>query len=197
MADNETPENDAPKADAPTGDTPQADPVAPPPPPQAEGTNPDNAPQIANLVQYVKDLSVENPNSPAVFQWKGQPRIDVNFNIAVEQAGEGLREVILKVEAQASTEEGVQFIVDLTYAGLYGFRNIDEAQLHPFFYVEAPTMLFPFARQVVAEAVGNAGFPPLMLEPIDFRGTYLREMANQQVPAATNGASGLEPKADA
>lgn len=191
MADNETPENDAPQAD-----TPQADPVAPPPPQGAEGVNPDNAPAMANLAQYVKDLSVENPNAPTVFQWKGQPRIDVNFNIAVEPAGEGVREVILKIEAKASTEEGVQFIVDLTYAGLYGFRNIDEAQLHPFFYVEAPTMLFPFARQVVAEAVGNAGFAPLMLEPIDFRGTYLQQMQAQQAPAASNGAPET-PKADA
>jgi preprotein translocase subunit SecB len=161
----------------------------PPPPPQPEGDNPENAPQMANLAQYVKDLSLENPSSPTVYQWKNQPRIDVNFNIAVEPAGDGVREVILKIEAKAASEEGTHFIVDLTYAGLYGFRNISEEQLHPFFYVEAPTMLFPFARQIVAEAVGNAGFPPLMLEPIDFRATYLQQMQAKQAPTATNGGS--------
>lgn len=172
-----------------------ADQDTPPPPPPPGGDNPENAPQVATLAQYVKDLSVENPSSPKVYQWKTQPAIDVNFNIAVNPVSDDVREVVLKIEANAKSDEGPHFIVDLTYAGLYGFRNIGEDQLHPFFYVEAPTMLFPFARKVIADAVADAGFPPLLMDMIDFRRAYVEQMQAQQAPDATNGGPDTAPEA--
>jgi preprotein translocase subunit SecB len=135
----------------------------------------DTAPQAGLLSQYVKDLSFENPNAPAVYQWSGQPQIDIQFNIASGQVGEDAYEVILKVEAKAVAADKVAFQVELSYAGLFALRNIPEDQLQPFLLAEAPRILFPFARRVLADAVRDGGFPPLLLEPIDFGQLYIAQ----------------------
>ena len=128
--------------------------------------------QVSILAQYIKDLSVENPSSPQVFQWQVQPQVDVQFNINVDKIADDVHEVTLKIEVSARSENGVHFVVDLSYAGLFGIRNAPEEALPPFLLIEAPRLIFPFARQIVAEAVSNAGFPPLLLDPIDFPGLY-------------------------
>jgi preprotein translocase subunit SecB len=135
----------------------------------------DTAPQAGLLSQYVKDLSFENPNAPAVYQWQGQPQIDIQFNIASGQVGEDAYEVILKVEVKAVAADKIAFQVELSYAGLFALRNIPEDQLQPFLLAEAPRILFPFARRVLADAVRDGGFPPLLLEPIDFGQLYLAQ----------------------
>jgi preprotein translocase subunit SecB len=149
------------------------------------------APQVAALAQYVKDLSVENPSSPQVFQWNEQPQLDVQFNIAVNKIADEVHEVVLKIDASARSASGVQFVLDLSYAGIFGLRNIPEEALPPFLLVEAPRLLFPFARQVVASATQDAGFPPLMLDPIDFAGIYM-----SQVEAAQAQADGEQPQGE-
>lgn len=140
----------------------------------------DNMPQIGLISQYVKDMSFENPSSPAVYQWEGQPQIDVQFNIGANQVGEEVHEVLLKIDVKAQSTQGVAFQVELSYAGLFGLRNIALEQAQPFLYAEAPALLFPFARRVLADAVRDGGFPPLLLEPIDFGALYM-----QQAQAAT------------
>ena len=139
--------------------------------------------QVTIVAQYIKDLSVENPSTPQVFQWQVQPHLDLQFNINVETASEDLHEVILKMEVTARSENGVHFVVDLSYAGLFAIRNAPEEALQPFLLIEAPRMLFPFVRQIIAEAVMNAGFPPLLLDPIDFSQAYMQQVqaAQQQV----------------
>ncbi len=127
----------------------------------------DAGPQIALISQYVKDLSFENPNAPAVYQWPDQPQIDVQFNIGTAQVGEEVHEVMLKIDVKAEAEGQTAFIVDLTYAGLFGLRNIPEEHVQPFLLGEAPRLLFPFARRVLADCVRDGGFAPLLLEPID------------------------------
>ncbi len=146
--------------------------------PAANGA--DTAPAAGIISQYVKDLSVENPNSPDSFQWQDAPQIDVQFNIAARQINEEISEIELKIAINSKCEAGTQFIVDLAYCGLVGMRNVDEASKHAFTYAEAPRILFPFARRVIADAVRDAGFPPLMLEPIDFNGLYMQQLAAQQ-----------------
>ncbi|MBB5685172.1 protein-export chaperone SecB [Sphingobium boeckii] len=140
----------------------------------------DTAPQAGMISQYVKDLSFENPNAPAVYQWQGQPRIDVQFNIGSQQAGEDVYEVMLKIDVRADSADKVAFQVELAYAGLFGLRNIPEDQLQPFLLAEAPRILFPFARRVLADAVRDGGFPPLLLEPIDFGALYMSQLQGQQ-----------------
>src|SRR4029079_15958206 len=93
-------------------------------------------------------------------QWQEQPRVDVQFNINVEKASDELHEVIIKLEVSARSDSGVQFLVGLRCAGLFGLRNFPEEAMGPFLLVEAPRLLFPFARQIVAEATQNTRFPP-------------------------------------
>ena len=140
----------------------------------------------------MKDLSVENPSAPQVFQWQTQPTLDVQFNINVDKAADDVHEVTLKIEVSARSENGVHFVVDLSYAGLFGLRNIPEDALPPFLLIEAPRHIFPFARQIVAEAVTNSGFPPLLLDPIDFAAAYMAQAqaAQEQVPGAEGGEDG-------
>lgn len=161
----------------------------PPEVPAGNGELPqgDDQPQVAALAQYIKDLSVENPSSPQVFQWQDQPQLDVQFNINVNRASEDVHEVVLKIDASARSASGVHFVVDLSYAGLFAIRNVPEESLPPFLLVEAPRLLFPFARQVIASAVQDAGFPPLMLDPINFEAVYM-----SQAQAAAGTAVGSE-----
>src|ERR1700754_1000397 len=143
--------------------------------PQANGE--DTAPQVGVLSQYVKDFSFENPNSPAIYQAQTPPAIDVQFNIGSGKVADDVYEVVLKIEVRAQADSQVAFLVDLSYAGLFGLRNIPAEQLDPFLLGEAPRILFPFARRVLADAVRDGGFPiPLLLEPIDFGGLYMQRM---------------------
>jgi preprotein translocase subunit SecB len=152
--------------------------------------NGENEAQVSVLAQYVKDLSVENPSAPQVFQWQVQPTLDVQFNINVEKAADDVHEVTLKIEVAARSDNGVHFVVDLSYACLFGLRNVPEEALPPFLLIEAPRLLFPFARQIVAEAVTNLGFPPLLLDPIDFAAAYLAQAQAAQEQAAVGEGGG-------
>lgn len=140
-----------------------------------QGNGADTMPTIGLITQYVKDLSFENPNAPAVYQWSEQPNIDVQFNIAAQTLGDDLHEVALKIEVKATTAQGTAFAVDLDYGALFGMRNVPEEQMQPFLLAEAPRLVFPFARRVLADAVRDGGFPPLLLEPIDFGSLYMQQ----------------------
>nr|WP_243445357.1 protein-export chaperone SecB [Sphingosinicella ginsenosidimutans] len=135
----------------------------------------DTPPQIGIIAQYVKDLSFENPNAPAVYQWQSQPQMDVQFNIGAQMVGEDVHEVALKIDIKATATEGTAFQAELLYAGLFALKNLPADQLQPFLLAEAPRLLFPFARRVIADASIDAGFPPLMLDPIDFAGLYMQQ----------------------
>ena len=147
----------------------------------------DTTPAIGIITQYVKDLSVENPSAPDVFQWPEPPQIDVQFNIAAEPMGNDMHEVMLKLTLTASSQRGTVYMVDLAYCGLVGMRNVPEDQAHAFLYAEAPRLLFPFARRVVADAVRDAGFPPLMVDPVDFGGIYAQQLAARRAEEAAGG----------
>ena len=147
-------------------------------------------PQLNVLAQYTKDLSFENPNAPAIYQVQGAaPQIDIQFNIGTGQVGEDVHEVVLRVEVRAEIEGQVAFLVDLAYAGLFGLRNIPAEHLQPFLLAEAPRLLFPFARRVLADAVRDGGFQPLLLEPIDFGAIYLQQAEAQGVTTAETGTA--------
>ncbi|UZK66270.1 protein-export chaperone SecB [Sphingomonas sp. M1-B02] len=137
----------------------------------------DTGPAVGVLSQYVKDLSFENPNAPAIYQQQAAPAIDVQFNIGSGQVGEDVYEVVLKIEIKAQAEEQTAFLVDLSYAGLFALRNVPAEQMEAFLLGEAPRILFPFARRVISDTVRDGGFPPLMLEPIDFTGIYVQQRA--------------------
>jgi len=144
------------------------------------GNGADNQPVAGLLSQYVKDLSVENPKAPESFQWTEQPEVDVQFNIGARQISEEVHEIELKIAASAKTSQGPVYIVEVSYCGLIGLRNMPDEQAHAFLYAEGPRILFPFARRVIADATRDSGFAPLLLDPIDFQGLYIQQLQQRQ-----------------
>ena len=147
--------------------------------PQPNGE--DTSPAVGLISQYVKDLSFENPRAPSVYQDQQGPEINVQFDIAANQVAEDAHEVTLKIEVRAETQGRVTFLVELSYAGLFGVRNVPMDALQPFLLGEAPRLLFPFARRVIADTIRDGGFPPLLLEPIDFNALFLQQAQAQGV----------------
>jgi preprotein translocase subunit SecB len=156
--------------------------------PAAGGNGADNQPVAGLLSQYVRDLSVENPKAPESFQWTEQPQVDVQFNIGARKINDEISEIELKISATNKTSQGTAYIVELAYCGLVGMRNMSEEQKHAFAYAEAPRILFPFARRVIGDAVRDAGFAPLLLDPIDFNGLYVQQLQTQQQEQAPGEA---------
>lgn len=149
----------------------------------------DLTPQAGILAQYVKDLSFENPNAPSSLQMQGQPKIEVNVNVNARAGGQDMYEVELSIEAAArSPEDRVAFQVSLVYAGLFRLAGAPQEALEPFLIVEAPRILFPFARRVISDCVRDGGFPPLMLDPIDFGSMYLQQLEARQAGAGAPAA---------
>ena len=155
--------------------------------PATGGNGADTQPIAGILQQYVKDLSVENPKAPESFQWTEQPQMDVQFNISARKINEEVSEIELKISVNSKTAQGTVYIVELAYCGLVGMRNMPDEHKHAFTYAEAPRILFPFARRIIGDAVRDAGFPPLMLDPIDFNGIYLQQLAGRQPDAGEMG----------
>jgi preprotein translocase subunit SecB len=162
--------------------------------PAAGANGADNLPAVGIIMQYVKDLSVENPNAPACYQWAGQPQLDVQFNIGADAVNEETHEVTLKITANAKTDQGQLYLVELSYCGLIGIRNLPEDHAHAFLFAEAPRLLFPFARRVIGDATRDAGFAPLMLDPIDFGSLYQQQLAAR---AAEQGEAPAAPAGEA
>ena len=165
--------------------------------PKAGANGADNQPAAGIITPYVKALSVENPNAPDVYQWTDQPQVDVQFNIGAQPKGEQVTEVELKINITATAEKGTAYLVELAYCGLVGLRNIAEEQAHAFLFAEAPRILFPFARRVIADAVRDAGFPPLMVDPIDFNGLYAQQLSARRAQEAAAGGDAPAPTGDA
>jgi preprotein translocase subunit SecB len=145
-------------------------------------------PQIGILVQYVKDLSFENPNAPRSMAPTPQPpTINVQINVDAAPVGENDFEVTLRFEGKAEFQSNLLFSFDLVFAGIFRVQNVPADSLQPVVLIECPRLLFPFAREIIATAVRNGGFPPLLLDPVDFVGLYRQRLAAQQPsPAPAN-----------
>ena len=157
--------------------------------PAGNGAQPaEPMPQLNALAQYAKDISFENPNAPRSLQPQGEgPQISIQVNVNAKQLAETDFEVDLSLEGSAKIKDEVLFAFDLTYSGVFRVANIPADQLHPVIMIECPRLLFPFARQIVAESVRNGGFPPLYIDPIDFVGLYrqkAQESGNQPIAPA-------------
>jgi len=140
--------------------------------------------QLRLLAQYTKDLSFENPSAPeSLSAAQDGPKIDVSVDVQAHRRSNTEFEVSLKLSATAKKGEDTVFIVELVYAGLFQMTNIPEEQLQPIVLVECPRLIFPFARRVLADATRDGGFPPLLIDPIDFVGLYQQQMLAQQKQA--------------
>jgi preprotein translocase subunit SecB len=157
------------------------------PAPNGAQADADNAPQLNALAQYAKDLSFENPNAPRSLSPQAQgPQIGIQVNVNAKQLADTDFEVELTLEGDAKIGTEVLFAFELTYAGIFRVRNVPAEQLHPVIMIECPRLLFPFARQIIAEAVRNGGFPPLYIDPIDFVGLYKQKAAEAQAAPQGN-----------
>lgn len=147
------------------------------------------APKINIISQYVRDLSFENAAAQRQANPQVKPEIKVGVNLDAKPAGENRFEVILKVNANASEPGGPLFLVELEYAGVFEILGAPQELLHPILLTECPRQLFPFARRVIADVTRDGGFPPLMLELIDFMQIYRAELAKRQAAQAPTGAA--------
>ena len=140
-------------------------------------------PQIGVLAQYVKDLSFENPHAPrSLAPSAQQPAINVQVNVDAAPMSETDVEVTLRIEGKAESQGMLLFGVELVFAGIFRVQNVPANSLQPVLLIECPRLLFPFAREIIATATRNGGFPPLLLSPIDFVALYRQRMA--AAPAA-------------
>jgi preprotein translocase subunit SecB len=140
--------------------------------PQATGA------QLNVLGQYIKDLSFESPAAPKVLKTPPQnPQLQVTVNVNATGQSDETYEVILNIDVHAKGDTGVIYDVELFYGGLFRLRNVPQNLLQPVLFVDCPAILFPFVRRVLADVTRDGGFPPLMLDPIDFGRLYSQNLA--------------------
>lgn len=150
--------------------------------PKVTGAPDASAPRMNVLAQYVKDLSFENPDAPRSLMARAKPpKVEVRINVQVNRQNDTDFEVQLKLEASGKDADNGQalFQAELIYAGLFKISNVPDNQLGALVMVECPRLLFPFARQIMAEATRGGGFPPLLLEPVDFVALYRERMRRE------------------
>jgi preprotein translocase subunit SecB len=146
------------------------------------------AAQIQVLAQYVKDLSFENPAAPMSLQGQ-KPALEVGVDVQARGLGVDQYEVAIRVRADAKSANQTVFVCEVTYAGVFMLKNIAQENIQPILLIECPRQLFPFARRVVADTTRDGGFPPLMLDPIDFLTLYKAQLAQQKAQSGAPQAS--------
>ncbi len=143
-----------------------------------------NQPSFGIEKLYVKDLSLEVPNAPAIFLEQDAPEISIQLNTAGQMVGENAYEVVLTVTVTAKLGEKTVFLVEVGQAGVFRIVNVPEEQLEPLIAIACPNVLFPYAREAVSDAVVRAGFQPIVLQPVNFEGMYMQRLQEQQEAAA-------------
>jgi preprotein translocase subunit SecB len=150
----------------------------------AGAASPEEAPQFRVLAQYIKDLSFENPGAPASLRsGEEKPQTDVSIDVQARRGKEDEYEAEIKLNVSSKRGEEVLFIIEIVYAGVFMIKNVPEESLQPVLLIECPRMLFPFARNILANLARDGGFPPLMLDPIDFSSMYRQQLAAAQEKA--------------
>ena len=139
------------------------------------------------VAQYIKDLSFENPNIDKLIGGPGEnPNLNVEVNVNAKRVGDDLYESAIEFKAVAENKIGVIYDMELVYAGLFRLQNVPEQALEPFLLINCPSVIFPFLRRMVADVTREGGFPPLLLDPIDFGSLFMRR---QQEMAAAHSKS--------
>ena len=155
-----------------------------------EQTSPAAALPLAINWQYVRDLSFESPRAPQIFVQQGQaPQVSIQVRVDARPIGENTFEIVLVIEASAKTGEEPVFLVELEYGGIFTAAAMPADALTPLLMIEGPRLLFPFAREIVASVTRNAGFPPLLINPIDFAELYRQQLRQPRAPAGEPSAA--------
>lgn len=148
-----------------------------------------SGPSLNSLIQYTKDFSFENPRAPQSLGPQDKaPQISLQVNVGATPLSETDFESVLTLEGKAEIGADTLFAFELTYAGVFRLQNVPAEHMHSVVMIECPRLLFPFARQIVADAVRNGGFPPLYIDPVDFNALYRQRLeevqAQQGAPVA-------------
>jgi preprotein translocase subunit SecB len=155
--------------------------------PTGQASEQDQLPQLNVVAQYIKDFSFENPNAPkSLAGGQEQPQINIQINVNAAPVSDNDIEVVLALAGKAETKAGLMFSFELEFGGVFRIRNVPRESLDAVVLIECPRLLFPFAREIIATTVRNGGFPPLLLDPVDFVQLYRQKMA--QMPAAESPA---------
>ena len=157
-----------------------------PQPTTATGSSADAGVQFSIDKIYVKDLSLENPSAPQSFMSQETPQLEVGLRTRGEQVEPDLYECVLTVTLTAKTGDKTLFLVEASQAGIFTIKGVPQEQLQPVLAIHCPTVLFPYARETLADAVGRAGFPPVHLAPINFESLYQQQLAQQAGTGAPN-----------
>ena len=153
-------------------------------------------PKVNLLAQYVRDLSFENvAATKGQAQQSGRPDIKVTVNLDTKDRGEGRHEVGMKLSATAKSGEETAFIAELDYAGVFTVGGVPDTHLRPFLLIECPRILFPFARRVLADVTRDGGYPPLMLDLIDFAQIYRQEIERRRSAGEAQAEDGQPTEA--
>jgi len=141
-------------------------------------------PSLSILAQYVKDLSFESPGAPNSLRARDKaPNISIGVNVNANPMSESEFDVVLSLNAKAEAGKEVLFNVELVYGGVFKIEHFPQEHMLPLLFIECPRLLFPFSRQIIAECTRNGGFPPLLLDPIDFASMFQQKMAEEQAKA--------------
>jgi preprotein translocase subunit SecB len=145
-------------------------------------------PGIRILAQFIRDLSFENPRAPESLRAAAaaQPQIELGVEMNARARDDGLFEVDLKLSAQAGRDDGTLFVVELLYGGLFQIGGVGQEDIEPVLLIECPRYLFPFARRIIADLSSEGGFPPFLLDPIDFAAVYQARKADAGAPTVGN-----------
>jgi preprotein translocase subunit SecB len=140
--------------------------------------------QVRVIAQYIKDLSFENPNVRKLVDAQGEaPNLRIEVNVNAAKVNENTYESTIQLKAEATSKIGTIYDMELAYAGMFQIENMAEASLEPFLLINCPSLLFPFARRIVADLTREGGFPPLLLDPIDFAGLFVKRQQEKQAQA--------------
>lgn len=157
-------------------------------PDAATAAAPQPAPAIRIVAHFVRDLSFENIAARDGTQAQGTPEINVTVNLDAAATGDNRYTVAMKINATAKSGEATRFLVELDYVGVFEIENVPQEHIHPFLFIECPRQILPYARRVVSDVTRDGGYPPLMLDNVDFAALYrakLEEMQAQQADAKT------------
>ena len=131
--------------------------------------------------QYIKDFSFENPNSPGSLQPKTEPSVEVNVDVQAVSLSDHVYEVSLTTSITGRDESQTLFIIERVYAGIFTFQGENDDNIQPALLIDCPQLLFPFARSIISSVTQNGGFPPLLLQPVNFAQLYLDSKKDTEV----------------
>ena len=161
----------------------------------ADDSNDTNAPLFQIQRMYLKDLSLEQPNSPQILLEQGQPQVEINLTLGAEVIGDAMYEVTVMATVTTKVNDKVLFLVEAKQGGIFEIRNVPEEQLKPILGISCPGIVYPYLRAIVSDVCTRAGFPPVMLSEVNFQAMYEAQQAQiqagSQSPAAPANGSGI------